>query len=282
MSTDHILYLTSSGNITYFPENNPARFVNRLPSPIVLENNTEYEVGLVSILYPDQYYGILANNELFYMTIYTDQKNIGISTLPVKFHQNVLAGDLEKMVKITNNLLLSHLKVYYGDRFKTLFPLGKVLQWNEDERKVEILCTNKNSPKKLIGDIKSISLKLNSGLAKVFGFKETVTYNLFKNKQGSNSLHKSSVPPSPRCGVDYLYLYTDIIQPSNFGGQLVNILDCFSLQNGGNRGIHNSIYKPLNTHFLDQISIIVTDQEARPIYFVEDTTLTCVIHVRPK
>ena len=82
--------------------------------------------------------------------------------------------------------------------------------------------------------------------------------------------------------MDYIYLYTDIIQPSNFGGQLVNILDCFSLQNGGNRGIHNSIYKPLNTSFIDQVSIIVTDQKARPIYFVEDATVACVIHIRPK
>ena len=42
-----------------------------------------------------------------------------------------------------------------------------------------------------------------------------------------------------------MYLYTDIIQPTNFGNQLVNILDCFTLDNGGNKGIHNTLCKPL-------------------------------------
>ena len=88
--------------------------------------------------------------------------------------------------------------------------------------------------------------------------------------------------PSPCCGVDYIYLYTDIIQPINFGGQLVNVLDCFTLQNGGNKGIHNSVYKTLNTQFIDQISIFISDQKGQHIHFLEDTTLTCVLHIRPK
>ena len=134
---------------------------------------------------------------------------------------------------------------------------------------------------KITNDIISISLKLNEGLASLLGYKSDVQYSIY-NQQQEPDIHKSSKPPSPRCGVDYIYLYTDIIQPSNFGGQLVNILDCFSLQNGGNKGIHNSIYKPLNTNILDQISIIVRDQKGRPIRFVEDSTIMCVIHVRPK
>ena len=281
MASDHILYLTSAGNLGVYPKNNPANFINRLPTPIVLETNTEYEVGLVSILYPDQYYGILANNDLYNINILTSQKNIGLSPLIVKIHQNILAGDLEKIVKIVNKNLVSHLKVYYGNKYKELFPSNNILKWNRDERKVEIYSTCKLYPKE---DIQEIFFKINVGLAKILGINENVAYTLFSNKinKGSNKVYKSSKNPSPCCGVDYIYLYSDIIQPSNFGGQLVNILDCFSLQNGGNRGIHNSIYKPLNTHLLDQISIKVTDQNGKPVSFVEESTLTCVIHIRPK
>ena len=42
-----------------------------------------------------------------------------------------------------------------------------------------------------------------------------------------------------------MYLYADVIQPRNFGSQLVTILDCFTLDNGGNKGIHNTLYKYL-------------------------------------
>ena len=78
-----------------------------------------------------------------------------------------------------------------------------------------------------------------------------------------------------------MYLYTDVIQPSNFGSQLDNILDCFTLDNGGNKGIHNTLYKPLKNSYIlvDQISIIISDQNGRKINFKEDSTLTCVLHI---
>ena len=283
MGTDHILYLTSTANFDIFPDNKPANFINRLPSPILLENNTEYEVGLVSILYPDQYYGILTGDDNYNITVFTNQQNVGVSSLTVKIHQNILAGNLEKIVKIVNRNLITHLKAHYGDIFKHIIPPKKgILRWNDEDSKVEINCHSKSTPKGLISNIKYVSIKMNTGIAQILGFNDNAEYNIFINDKSSSSVHKSPKNPSARCGVDYIYLYTDIIQPSNFGGQLVNILDCFSLHNGGNRGIHNSIYKPLNTHFIDQISIMVRDQYARPISFVDDSTLTCVIHIRPK
>ena len=282
MASDHILYLTSSGNLTIFPDNRPSNFINRLSTPIVLENNIEYEVGLVSILYPEQYYGILKNDDFYNMTLYTHQKGIDVSSLEIPFHQNVLAGNLQKLVNAVNQNLIAYLKPYYQNKFKSLFGRGKFFQWNDNESKVEITNINRELSLSVIEGIEKIGLKINVGLARILGFNPDVEYSLYDNKKGNNTYHKSSINPSFRCGVDYIYLYTDIIQPSNFGGQLVNILDCFSLQNGGNRGIHNSIYKPLNTHFLDQISVKVRDQHGRPVSFVEESTLTCVIHVRPK
>ena len=100
MATDHILYLTSSANLEIFPNNHPSDFTNRIPIPIVLENNIEYEVGLISILYPDQYYGILANNGLYNITVFTEQESVDFQTLHVELHQNILSGDLEKIYKL--------------------------------------------------------------------------------------------------------------------------------------------------------------------------------------
>ena len=283
MATDHILYLTSTGNLDIFPSNHPSNFINRLSTPIVLETNVEYEMGLVSILYPEEYYGILNRKEDYSMTVFTDQgKTTGETVLSVPVTQNVLAGNLPKIIRILNNTLDLYLKPFYGGNYTALFSKYKIIRWNELEDKVEIKHLRREIDKKLVDNIEEIRLKMNKGLATILGFKSDVAYQIFNNKKGNLTHHQSSFNPSPRCGVEYIYLYTDVIQPSNFGGQLVNILDCFSLQNGGNRGIHNSIYKPLNTHFIDQISVKVRDQHARPIHFVEGSTLTCVVHIRPK
>ena len=58
---EHTVYLTSTGNIDIFPNNNPCEFVNRLFAPITLDPKYEYEIGLVSILYPNDYYAIVGN-----------------------------------------------------------------------------------------------------------------------------------------------------------------------------------------------------------------------------
>ena len=76
MGNDHIIYLTSNGSQNLFLENVPGNFINKLSTAILLDNNIEYEVGLVSILHPDQYYAVLANNENYNITVYTYQKKI--------------------------------------------------------------------------------------------------------------------------------------------------------------------------------------------------------------
>ena len=125
MASDHILYLTSTGNLNIFPRNRSTNFVNRLSTPIVLESNTEYEVGLVSILYPDRYYGILGNNEKYSITVFTKQDNVGETSIKVLFQNHILAGDIENMVKIANSCLTNYLKAFFGRNYSYLFNLKK-------------------------------------------------------------------------------------------------------------------------------------------------------------
>ena len=131
------------------------------------------------------------------------------------------------------------------------------------------------------GDIENVMMTMCEGLANVLGFHSNTMYNIHGDDHEMVS-NISSTPINEKLGVDYMYLYTDIIQPSNFGSQLVNILDCFTLDNGGNKGIHNTLYKPLKNSYIDQISIIISDQNGRKINFKEDSTLTAVLHIRPK
>ena len=282
MGSDHIIYVTNTGSQNLFPRNNPGNFTNRLSTPITLDSNIEYEVGLVSILYPDQYYAILANDDNYNITLHTIQKKIKKSKLHVKMNKNVLAGDIDKIIKVINENLLEYMSAYYHEFYPHLFSKDDhIFRWNENERKVEIISKLGDINEKITEDFINISITINKGLASILGFRSDRLYTIY-SKSDNEEVHRSSIPPSPRCGVDYIYLYSDIIQPCNFGGQLVNILDCFTLQNGGNKGIHNSIYKNLNTSFIDQIAIKITDQNGRNIHFPEESTITCVLHIRPK
>ena len=232
MASDHIIYLTSSGSKDLFPENNPAKFINRLSTPLILDSNVDYEVGLVSILYPDQYYAILPNNDTYNITLTTIQKGIKKARFQVKIAKYILAGDIKKLIKVVNSNLIQYMEAYYHDFFPHLFSKGdNILRWNSNEQKVEIISKKGDPGNRATIDFLEISIKINQGLASILGFRSDKVYTIY-TKQQNTTVHMGLVPPSPRCGVDYIYLYTDIIQPSNFGGQLVNILDCFTLQNG--------------------------------------------------
>ena len=61
MEREHTIYLTSTGNLDIFPNNNLCRFINSLAAPITLDPNYDYEIGLVSILYRNEYYAVLGN-----------------------------------------------------------------------------------------------------------------------------------------------------------------------------------------------------------------------------
>ena len=84
-------------------------------------------------------------------------------------------------------------------------------------------------------------IHLNDGLAEVLGFHSNTAYPIYGGDfEKLNTI--SAISINDKCGVDYMYLHTDVIQPTNFGNQLVNILNCFTLDNGGNKGIQNTLY----------------------------------------
>ena len=289
MAGDHTIYLTSSGSKNLFTNNTPNRFTNKLSSPIVLDSNLEYEIGLISILYPDQYYAITSDSDDFGIHVFTTMVDGKRNRHRVKMKFNMLAGDMRKIIKVINNKLIQNLEIYYYNFFPHIFKDETVIRWNDEEEKTEIVFNKGDTGDGTggggegggSGDITSVSIRFKKSLASILGFRSDVLYTVFsKNEDVGNIM--SSIPPSPKCGVDYIYLYTDIVHPTNFGGQLVNILDCFSLENGGGKGIHNCIYKTLNTNIIDQISLIIVDQKGRAIRFREDSTLTCVLHIRPK
>ena len=122
----------------------------------------------------------------------------------------------------------------------------------EDERRKKVgINHNVRSPTNIEdmkdGEIYEVGIYMNYGIASVLGFYPDTEHIIYGNSD-ERSTTFSYTTLNAKCGVEYMYVYTDVIQPSNFGNQMVNILDCFTLYSGGNKGIHNTIYKPLKIH----------------------------------
>lgn len=277
-----MIYLTSLGCLDIYPENTPCRFVNRLPTPIVLSNDIEYEVGLVSVMYPLQHYIVMPNDENFMITFYTRfQSDGGIGAIHTHTYTpkiGVLAGEPMELVSSLNEDLAQNLKVYLGNNFGKLVRRGRLFRWDHGQKKVVLQYIAGSSFKP--GEVSTVHAKFTGKAARVLGFRSDTEYVIYGGRERGDTV--GSIPISANYGVDYIHVYTDIVHPSPFADKFTNILDCFHVDNGRNKGVHNTLYKPLSTKILEHISIIITDQRGRVINFTEKSSVTCVLHIRPR
>ena len=185
---------------------------------------------------------------------------------------------MKKLVMRLNDDLMRELNVYFDSRVAKFIKRSRIFTWDDVQKRIVLQYVKGESFKK--GEVQSIHITFSSKAGFLLGYRSDTQYIIYGKNRMDGSL--SFAFPSENCGVDYMYIYSDIIHPSPFAGKLVNILDCFHIDNGRNKGIHNTLYKPLNTKILDQISVIITDQNGREINFSDNSSVTCVLHIRSK
>ena len=142
MEREHTIYLTSTGNLDTFPNNNPCRFINRLAAPITLDPNYDYELGLVSILYPNEYYAVVGNQYKNKLTFYTKFHEISkLQKYSYTLQNSILAGDIEKLIYSINNEVKLRLMVYYDLRYAKVFGRGDIFYWDKYKNRVGMYYT---------------------------------------------------------------------------------------------------------------------------------------------
>ena len=280
MGSEHTLYVSSSACRDIYINNSVNRFINRLSNPITLNPHIEYEVGLVSILYPSQYYVIANNDKCLSINTYinTSGGKTEMNTYIYRCNKNIVGGYIKDIIEILDEDLMHELRVYYDSDYGKYIKKNTVICWDERERRVGLKYVRETSIKS--GAVSKITINMSKSLGRILGFRGDVDYEIYGLRKKSNILAVNI--PIPSGGLDYIYVYCDIIHPSPFGNQLVNILDCFTFHNGSNKGIHNTIYKSIKNKFIDEIAIIITDQNGNGIHFCEGTSITCVLHIRPQ
>ena len=181
MEREHTIYLTSIGNLDVFPNNIPCKFVNHLSVPITFDPNYEYEIGRVSILYPNEYYAIVGNQYKNKITFYTKYLEISkIHTYSYIIKNNILASDIERLLYCINNEIKLRLMVYFDVHYGKVFGRGDIFWGDKYKKRVGVHYTG--SPRSIEarrkGDIEHVTIAMGEGIADGLGFRTNSLYSI--------------------------------------------------------------------------------------------------------
>ena len=297
----HYIYLSSNGDRDIFPNNTCDMFTNRI-QPLSLESNTEYEIGLIKILLPDCYYTMRREDPECRIEITI--KNKYSSTVPssslshyADIGVDVLSNDFNYLLYHINKTIQKELEAHSGEVIKLNKP---VIEIKEGSEHITINTVHINS-----GSIEEVIISFQRRIANALGVVPQAPYIIMKyvpestplplvraNAMSNNSIPlvrvdtvSETVPPLPvnrKGDVQSVLVYTDLVMPSRYGGQCINVLDTFSLDRGVTKGTQPVAYKQLNSKQVETTSIRLTDQSGRRIVFQENYSVTCLLHIKPK
>ena len=303
--TDDIyLYISSIASGNTFPDNTSSEFENRI-LPVHLDPNREYEIGLSNILFPKYFYCIRRGDPNCSITFYGRIKQSDFNDYDYNLYtylpeRNMISNFSEKnIISITrgiNNQVMRELQVILGASYKDFFPYRRIIYYDSDLERVvvnEFIVSPKDD---LV--YTDIVIKFAPHIAFILGFDPDFRYTVFFQKFGeeapvspepSDTVNIKPIqliaPHVPRAdsGNDYLYVYSDIISPTRFGNQILNILDAIPLNHDGtSKGVNPIMYKPVAFSHIQSIAIKITNQNGKPIYFEDGHSVTCVLHIRPR
>ena len=279
---DEIIYLTSLGSTDIYPENRPTAFTNELPSPLVLDPNKNYEVGLLSMLCPEKFPVIVKGNSSYSIKVTVTSPQSKWHHYTYTPRRNIISHQMIDIVRSLNDDMMSWLKIYLSNYpFEQILVDGYIFHW--DGCNITIKChtpkTN-NIDQKIIQNIATISISMQHSIAYILGFEHNKQYRIYEPNLEFTVPYPNPYPVQPTFGIEYVCVYTDIIQPASFGGKTVNILDCLDYRNI--RKGRNIIYRTLNVHYIHSISIRLSDQLGNRIGYPNESSVTAILNIREK
>ena len=74
--------------------------------------------------------------------------------------------------------------------------------------------------------------------------------------------------------VEWMEVFYYFVTYTRFASSLVNVLEVFSAKDR-----YDHVNKPLDASIIDEISFKICDQNCDPINFMDDQSLTCIMHI---
>ena len=242
-------YCPSNSSMSIYVGNKISHFTTKLSTP--LEMNSEYEVGLSEIQYPNSWYNIrpkLNQYVLHRLNFVGVQSNANVLRVKPKYYHTVdeVIGAMDK--RLLNNF---HIQIRY----------------DSTTRRVTIVAG------------KDGRIKLRNDLARVLGFDHDTLI------RGTTQVGAYLATPSG--GFTAMYVYTDIIQEQFVGDYNATLLRTIPIQGRKhgdpiNSNIFNTIYyMPVSKRLINTIEIKLADDGGAPVVFTEGKVIV-VLHFRRK
>jgi len=271
---DFTVYLRSVECLGSYPYNKASEFTNSISDKIELSD--DFEVALQNIIFNPKFEAISAEDKRFNIWIsmkffHKDIENIqwnkndGIELMYIP-SINIGGDDNNTCVRQLNNdlvdFLINHNLIDY-----TYQP---ILHYDSKTNKIKY---NKLKPPK---DSIYSSYRTKLTFSRAF-------MDMLGLEAASNSTTKPAFLYPMKINIpESIFIYSDIIKPSNMGNQCVNILDILPNSDIYAKNTVSPVYKPVNLTNINSISIKLLDEYGSQIAFHESVRVTIVLHFRVK
>lgn len=256
MTSQFYLTLPSNSSTNDFPDNGPAAFTTMLPHSIKLAG--KWEVAIVEVFFPNTLYNVLPERNNVYIERKERKENYEKYDLVDEVYAKPIEPGLytiERLVDSINSI----------EEVKSCVMFS-VAHTPERTKRLDVRSTGK-----------MFSIYFSSHLTKILGLKD----GLKIEGSGITGITNENV-----CYSDYVYIYTDIIQPQLVGDVSVPLLRIIQLNKekyvmGSQTRVEfqNPHYVPLEKYDFSTIEIYLYDDKGKLITFAHGTS--CVkLHFR--
>lgn len=258
---DFYLFMASNANPDLYPDNTPADFHVKLPKTLNLNSN--YEVGLVDILYVSSFYNV-NDPDGYFMVEFKDSTK----SLIVKLR----GGDytIKRLTETMNKLILENFP-------NTPSDAGDVVNKKDREYILKFgYDTSQNRIHFTYSGIKSV--KFSTPFSNILGFQSKRI-----NCKSNTGIHYAKYTTDQELGQYYFYLYSDLVDFSVTSNTESQILRVFEKQGSFgeiiNKSFKNIVYAKIRKQEVDELHFQLKKDDNKLVDFLKGKT-ALTLHIR--
>ena len=275
-SDDFYIYLSSEANKGEFKNNNPSSFTNIIRPTIQLQDS--YDVGVENIIFSPKVKNIVKNDDrykidLSFLITNGDENHESLAKFTYVPTKDIISQNLQDVVAFLNydfkKFLLANEVI--EDSFAPIFAydyIKRIVRWTPVRWSPNYNLFQLNSDSHTLY---TANWKFSSLMCSVLG--------VLQPEQNVHTPVCEVTPTIPNL-IEYIFLYSDIVRPSNFGGQTVNLLDIIPMKTTYSKCGAKTLYKTISKLIIDGISMKLTDKNGDMIKFQDDVNIVIVLHFK--
>ena len=259
-------YLSSKESIAEYADNTAASFTNKLARPIVL--NGDYSVAVQNVIFNPMFYRLKMFDKHFsikFKVKYFDDNNVKRHTATFEYFPsvNMQADRADVLIEILNNDMVQFMR-----RNRIIDPEQNTVI-NLRPYSSAITFTPIERPPESFYEKHVIRWSFSEKMGKFLGITELTSHQ-------PKGIYRPVLPNRP----DFLYIYSDIVEPSFIGSQSTHLMDILPVGDVYKKTNALNMYKKVNKNVIDSVSITIRDEEGNEAAFHHDVNMLIILHFK--